>query len=63
MAISDWPLQEQPRERLISCGAENLSDAELLAICLRSGVKGKSALELSRDLLTHLGSLNQLFES
>lgn len=63
MAISNWPLQEQPRERLISCGAANLSDAELLAICLRSGVKGKSALELSRDLLTDFGSINQLFES
>ena len=63
MAISDWPQQEQPRERLITCGAGNLTDAELLAICLRTGVKGKSALDLARDLLKQLGSLNKLFES
>jgi DNA repair protein RadC len=54
---------ERPRERLISRGAENLSDAELLAICLRCGVKGKTALELARELLTEFGSLSQLFES
>ena len=63
MAISDWPQMEQPRERLISCGAENLSDAELLAICFRSGVRGKSALKLARDILKELSSLNRLFES
>ncbi len=63
MAISDWPKQEQPRERLIACGAANLSDAELLAICLRSGVKGKSALELARDILLAFGSITQIFES
>ncbi|MBL4820796.1 MAG: DNA repair protein RadC [Gammaproteobacteria bacterium] len=63
MAISDWPKKERPRERLVSCGAGNLSDAELLAICLRSGIRGKSALDLARDLLLKLGSLNSLFES
>lgn len=51
MAISDWPVAERPRERLLSRGAEALSDAELLAIFLRVGIKGKSAVELARDLL------------
>ncbi len=51
MAISDWPVAERPRERLLSQGAEALSDAELLAIFLRVGIKGKSAVELARDLL------------
>ena len=60
MAISNWPPQERPRERLISSGAASLTNAELLAICLRSGVNGKSALDLARDLLEDLGSLNRL---
>lgn len=63
MAISDWPDQERPRERLIAHGAGALSDAELLAICLRSGVRGKSALDLSREALGKLGNLNRLFAS
>jgi len=61
MAISDWPDQERPRERLIAQGASTLSDAELLAICIRSGVRGRSALDLARDALGQLGNLNQLF--
>jgi DNA repair protein RadC len=60
MAISNWPPQERPRERLICSGAASLTDAELLAICLRSGVNGKSALDLARDLLEDFGSLNRL---
>lgn len=55
MAISDWPEAERPRERLLSQGAQALSDAELLAIFLRVGIKGKSAVDLARDLLTHCG--------
>ena len=51
MAITDWPEGERPRERLLEHGAEALSDAELLAIFLRTGVKGKSAVDLARDLL------------
>lgn len=51
MGINDWPEAERPRERLLSSGAPALSDAELLAILLRVGVRGKSAVELARDLL------------
>jgi DNA repair protein RadC len=56
MAITDWPEHERPRERLLRLGAEALSDAELLAIFLRVGVKGKSAVDLARDLLQHFGN-------
>jgi DNA repair protein RadC len=51
MAIRDWPAAERPRERLVRHGAAALSDAELLAIFLRVGVRGKSAVDLARDLL------------
>src|SRR4026209_1933694 len=51
MAISDWPPGERPRERLLAQGAAALSDAELLAVMLRTGIAGKSAVELGRDLL------------
>ncbi len=51
MAIRDWPVTERPRERLIQQGAAALSDAELLAIFLRVGVRGKSAVDLARELL------------
>ncbi|MDH5325400.1 MAG: DNA repair protein RadC [Gammaproteobacteria bacterium] len=60
MAISDWPLQERPREKMLQRGAAALSDAELLAIFLRTGVKGKSAVDLSRELLQRFGSLRAL---
>ena len=61
MAITDWPAAERPREKLIELGAQALSDAELLAIFLRVGVVGKSAVDLARDLLTQFGSLNGIF--
>jgi DNA repair protein RadC len=61
MAITDWPASERPREKLIELGAEALSDAELLAIFLRVGVVGKSAVDLARDLLNQFGSLNGIF--
>jgi DNA repair protein RadC len=61
MAITDWPAAERPREKLIELGSEALSDAELLAIFLRVGVVGKSAVDLARDLLTQFGSLNGIF--
>jgi DNA repair protein RadC len=51
MAITDWPALDRPRERLLRSGAEALSDAELLAIFLRVGIRGKSAVDLARDLL------------
>ena len=50
MAITDWPAAERPREKLLELGVEALSDAELLAIFLRVGVTGKSAVDLARDL-------------
>jgi DNA repair protein RadC len=61
MAITDWPASERPREKLIELGAEALSDAELLAIFLRVGVTGKSAVDLARDLLNQFISLNGIF--
>ena len=61
MAITDWPASERPREKLIESGAASLSDAELLAIFLRVGVVGKSAVDLARDLLSQFGSLNGIF--
>ena len=63
MAITDWPADERPREKLMQKGAEALSDAELLAIFLRVGVVGKSAVDLARDLLLHFGSLNAIFSA
>ena len=61
MGIKDWPEQQRPRERLIAAGAAALSDAELLAVFLRVGVSGKSAVELGRDMLQRFGSLHGLF--
>lgn len=61
MAITDWPEGERPREKLMQQGAGKLSDAELLAIFLRVGVTGKSAVDLARDLLNKFGSLNGIF--
>ena len=60
MAITDWPIDERPREKLLARGAQALSDAELLAIFLRVGVKGKTAVDLARELLQGFGSLRQL---
>lgn len=61
MRITDWPADERPREKLLQRGAESLSDAELLAIFLRVGVTGVSAVDLARQLLQRFGSLNALF--
>jgi DNA repair protein RadC len=61
MSITEWPEDERPRERLLKQGAAALSDAELVAIFLRVGVKGKSAVDLARDLVVEFGSLNGLF--
>ncbi len=61
MAITDWPETERPRERLLEKGPATLSDAELLAIFLRTGVEGSTAVDLARELLTRFGSLSELF--
>src|SRR5690554_682487 len=60
MGINNWPESERPREKLLNRGADNLSDAELLAIFLRTGIKGKSAVDLARELLISFGSLRAL---
>lgn len=63
MAITDWPADERPREKLMLQGAPVLSDAELLAIFLRVGVTGMSAVDLARTLLKEFGSLNGIFSA
>jgi DNA repair protein RadC len=63
MSITDWPLAERPREKLLSHGPKALSDAELLAIFLRIGCAGKSAVDLARELLTQYGGLRPLLEA
>ncbi|NMG15173.1 RadC family protein [Aromatoleum bremense] len=60
MAITDWPENERPREKLLTRGTSALSDAELLALFLRVGMRGKSAVDLARDLLQQFGSLTRL---
>jgi DNA repair protein RadC len=60
MPITDWPIDERPRERLLKQGADKLTDAELLAIFLRTGIPGKTAVDLARDLLQDSGGLRQL---
>ena len=60
MGIRDWPIDERPREKLLERGAAALSDAEILAILLGSGRKGRSALDVARDVLQSFGSLRQL---
>jgi DNA repair protein RadC len=63
MAITDWPREERPREKLLQRGAAALSDAELLAIFLRTGIPGKTAVDLARDLLSRFGSLRALLNA
>jgi DNA repair protein RadC len=63
LAITDWPADERPREKLLSKGPSVLSDAELLAIFLRTGVRGKTAVDLARELLAEFGGLRPLLEA
>ena len=63
MAIKDWPAEERPREKLLQRGSEALTDAELLAIFLRTGTPGKSAVDLARELLIDFGSLQALLDA
>ncbi|MEW7997047.1 MAG: DNA repair protein RadC [Candidatus Thiodiazotropha endolucinida] len=63
MPITDWPIDERPREKLLQRGSESLSDAELLAIFLRTGVAGQTAVDLARSLLAEFGGLRHLFNA
>ncbi|MDP3007675.1 MAG: DNA repair protein RadC [Methylococcales bacterium] len=63
MAIKDWLAEDRPREKLLQRGSAALTDAELLAIFLRTGVQGKSAVDLARDLLADFGSLKALLDA
>lgn len=63
MAITSWPKNERPREKLFQFGAKHLSDAELLAIFLRTGTIGKTALDIARECLSEFGSLKKLLSS
>jgi DNA repair protein RadC len=60
MSIRHWPEGERPREKLLERGAGALSDAELLAIFLRTGIPGKTAVDLARELIARFGGLRQL---
>ncbi|MGQ0654133.1 MAG: RadC family protein [Betaproteobacteria bacterium] len=61
MGISSWPERERPRERLLTSGSNALSEAELLAVLIGSGVRGKSAVDLGRELMAQFKSLTALF--
>ena len=63
MAIKDWPADDRPREKLLKRGPSALTDAELLAIFLRTGTQGKSAVDLARELLDNFGSLKALLSA
>jgi DNA repair protein RadC len=63
MSITDWPIQERPREKLLERGSGALSDAELIAILLRSGIRGKTAVDIARELLVAHGGLRPLFNA
>lgn len=63
MAISDWPETERPRERLLTRGAASLSDAELVAVLLRTGIPGKSAVDLARQMIGEFGGLAGLLSA
>jgi DNA repair protein RadC len=60
MRITEWPAHERPREKLVARGPESLSDAELLAIFIRTGVRGRTAVDVARRLLTDFGGLRAL---
>jgi DNA repair protein RadC len=63
MSIADWPCAERPREKLLNAGPASLSDAELLAIFLRTGVRGMNAVDLARGLIHAFGSLSALMNA
>ncbi|MGL4711588.1 MAG: UPF0758 domain-containing protein, partial [Shewanella sp.] len=60
MGIKDWPEGEGPRDKLLQKGAASLSDAELLAVLLRNGLAGLSAVDVARSLISEFGGLRNL---
>ena len=60
MSIRDWPIDDRSREKLLKLGPQALSEAELIAIFLRTGIRGRSALDVARDLLSSFGSVRGL---
>lgn len=63
MPITDWPMDQRPREKLLAKGSQTLTDAELLAIFLRTGIRGKTAVDLSEDLLKGFDGLRPLLKA
>src|SRR5258708_4653791 len=63
LTIREWPESERPREKLLERGAQALSDAELLALLLGSGIKGRSAVDVARSLIADFGSLRELLSA
>ncbi|MDQ3563864.1 MAG: DNA repair protein RadC [Pseudomonadota bacterium] len=63
MPINDWPPAERPREKLLAKGPRSLSDAEIIAIFLRNGVRGKTAVDLAREMITGFGGLRALIDA
>jgi len=63
MPITDWPREDRPHEKLLNQGEQSLTDAELLAIFLKTGIRGKTALDIARDLLAHYGNLKQVLSA
>lgn len=63
MAISDWRPDERPRERLLARGARALTDAELVAILLRTGIRNKTAVDLAGELLHRFGGIGKMLEA
>src|SRR5687767_12416954 len=63
MAISQWRLEDRPRERLLAKGAAALTDVELVAVLLRTGMRGKSAVDLARDLVQQFNKISGVLEA
>lgn len=63
MSINEWPVTEQPRYKLLHRGAQSLNDAELLAVFLRTGTHGKSAVDLGRELISEFGNIRNMIDS
>ena len=63
MSMANWPLAERPRERLLAQGPAALSDAELIALFLGSGVRGRSALDVARELLARFGRVSRVLSA